>query len=184
MRVYPSTMSNRISRVTTKIGDSGSTRLATGELHDKSSETMELIGVLDEANSSLGVLAQFVDSRYIAQIKETQSRIFDIGAAVATGSAQSYWIRETEKLTDSIKEMNSTLEPLREFVVPGGGKAATFTHVARTTVRRAERAFWRCVCHDLRESGIGAYLNRLSDYLFVLSRILADEEEIWQPLKA
>lgn len=176
-------MSNRISRVTTKTGDQGSTRLTFEYSIDKGNDILELVGVLDETNSALGVLVQYIGTPFVEELKRIQSRLFDVGAALATEVIQPYWQRETQHVTKSIKELNAKLEPLKEFVLPGGGKAAAFTHLARTTVRRAERVFWRYADEKLRESGIGAYLNRVSDYLFVLSRAIAETEEIWRPLK-
>ncbi|MYC25103.1 MAG: cob(I)yrinic acid a,c-diamide adenosyltransferase [Gammaproteobacteria bacterium] len=176
-------MPDRITKVTTKSGDGGTTRLATGEIHQKGDDQIELVGVLDEANCALGVLVQFIEPKYHDQLQQIQSRIFDIGAAVATGIPQSVWYAETETITNATKELNATIEPLTEFVIPGGGQASAHAHVARAKIRHAERVFWRVASDELRSSGQGAYLNRVSDYLFVLSRIVADEERIWQPLK-
>lgn len=177
------TMYNRISRVTTKTGDQGSTRLTFEHSINKGEAILELVGVLDEANSTLGVLVQYIDTPFIEELKRIQSRLFDVGAALATEVIQPYWQRETQHLTESIKELNRKLGPLKDFVLPGGGKSAAFAHLARTTVRRAERVFWRYGDDKLKKSGIGAYLNRVSDYLFVLSRAIAETEEIWCPLK-
>ncbi len=176
-------MPNRITKVTTKSGDGGNTRLATNEIFHKSDDHIELVGVLDEANCAIGVVVQLVDSKYHEQLKAIQSRIFDIGAAVATGVAQPVWMAETVLVDQAITRLNETLEPLKEFVIPGGGKASAFAHVARASVRCAERVFWRVASAELRGSGQGAYLNRVSDYLFVLSRVVADQEEMWIPLK-
>ncbi|MXZ44190.1 MAG: cob(I)yrinic acid a,c-diamide adenosyltransferase [Gammaproteobacteria bacterium] len=176
-------MPDRITKVTTKSGDGGTTRLATGEIHQKGDDQIELVGVLDEANCALGVLVQFIQPRYHDQLKQIQSRIFDIGAAVATGIPQPVWNAETETISIATKELNATVAPLKEFVIPGGGQASAHAHVARAKVRHAERVFWRVASDELRSSGQGAYLNRVSDYLFVLGRVVADQEETWQPLK-
>ena len=176
-------MPNRITKVTTKSGDGGTTRLATGEVHQKGDAQIELVGVLDEANCALGVLVQFIEPKYHDRLKQIQSRIFDIGAAVATGIPQPVWYEETETITNATNELNATIEPLTEFVIPGGGQASSLAHVARAKVRHAERVFWRVASDELQSSGQGAYLNRISDYLFVLGRIIADHEETWQPLK-
>ena len=176
-------MPNRITKVTTKSGDGGTTKLATGEVHQKGDDQIELVGVLDEANCALGVLVQFTEPQYHEQLKQIQSRIFDIGAAVATGIPQPVWYAETEGLTQATKKLNENLAPLKEFVIPGGGRASALAHVARASIRRAERVFWRVASDQLRSSGQGAYLNRVSDYLFVLSRVVANEEVTWQPLK-
>lgn len=176
-------MPDRINKVTTKSGDGGTTKLATGEVHHKGDDQIELVGVLDEANCALGVLVQFIKPKYHEQLKQIQSRIFDIGAAVATGIPQPVWFAETEELTQATSALNANLAPLKEFVIPGGGHASALAHVARASIRRAERVFWRVANDQFKSSGQGAYLNRVSDYLFVLSRVTADEEETWQPLK-
>lgn len=176
-------MPDRITKVTTKSGDGGTTKLATGEVHQKGDDQIELVGVLDEANCAVGVLVQFTEPKHHEQLKQIQSRIFDIGAAVATGVPQPVWFAETEELTQVTKTLNAHLAPLREFVIPGGGRASALAHVARASVRHAERVFWRVAGDQLRSSGQGAYLNRVSDYLFVLSRVVAEEEVTWQPLK-
>lgn len=175
-------MSSRVSRVTTKSGDSGQTRLATGEVYEKSNDQIELVGILDEANCALGVLVQYVDREFIDDLKVMQARLFDIGAAIAMNEPQQGWDLQTEEVTEKIRTLNSTLPLLTEFILPGGSNAAAFAHVARASVRRAERAFWRSATHQLRESGQGAYLNRVSDYLFVLARKITIEEETWQPM--
>ena len=176
-------MPDRITKVTTKSGDGGTTRLATGEIHHKGDDQIELVGVLDEANCALGVLVQIIESKYHDQLRQLQSRIFDIGAAVATGVPQPVWDAETETITNTTKELNETIEPLKEFVIPGGGQASAHAHVARAKIRHAERVFWRVASNELRSSGMGAYLNRASDYLFVLARVVSDEEDTWRPIK-
>ena len=177
-------MSDRISKVTTKSGDEGTTSLADGNRYDKGDDRVELVGTLDEANASLALVVEVIDSRFAAQLQEIQSRLFDVGAAIATGIPQpEIWPSEVSKLTSLIESLNADLAPLREVILPGGGEVAARTHMARTTVRRAERIFWRACNDDLRTSDIGKYLNRLSDYLFVLSRVVAEKEVLWQPLK-
>ena len=175
-------MANRITRVTTSRGDEGSTSLADGKKHPKQSGPIELVGVLDEANCAVGVLVQYVAEERQSSLSEIQSRLFDIGAAVATGIPQPVWQEQVSVVTCATEQLNAQLEPLREFILPGGGQAAAFAHVARSAVRRAERTFWRHASEELKRSGQGAYLNRVSDYLFVLARSLAVSEVLWQPL--
>ena len=173
----------RIDRVTTTSGDSGETSLADGKRHAKGSPRMELIGALDELNCELGLAALTLKGELRDQIRLIQARVFDIGAAVATGNPQPFWRRETEHLADATEEINSDLEPLAEFVLPGGNEANARLHVARATTRQCERVFWRLDDSVLIEASIGAFLNRLSDYLFVASRTVCDDEVLWQPLK-
>ena len=175
---------NRISRVTTKSGDDGSTSLADGNRYSKGHERIELVGTLDEANASIALVVEVIDREYVSTLRQIQSRLFDIGAAIATQVVQpDVWPREIQNLTSLIEELNAALKPLREFILPGGNEVAGRTHLARTIVRRAERAFWRATSkHDARDNDIGIYLNRVSDYLFVLARVVADEEILWKPI--
>lgn len=181
-------MRNRISRVVTRTGDRGETSLAGPERYPKQHPRLELIGALDEANSFIGLLAACISEHHRPALTKIQSRIFDIGGAVATGGTDVDWQPLVEQLEAETKELNKELPPLREFVLPGGDETIARAHVARSAVRRVERAFWAEAEHlaPLVESGAGAYLNRLSDYLFVLARTAAREsgvaEVVWEPL--
>jgi cob(I)alamin adenosyltransferase len=176
---------NRIDRVTTRTGDGGVTSLADGRRYAKHDARIELVGALDEANSALGVLAAAVGGDTAEQLAVLQSRLFDAGAVVATGASSVDWTAVVVALEADTEALNATLSPLKEFILPGGGRAAASAHLARSVARRAERAWWRAAedAGELREFGVGAYLNRLSDYLFVLARTLADGERLWQPLR-
>ena len=175
-------MPDRITKVTTRHGDKGHTSLADGKRYAKFDPEIELVGILDEANASLGLAATILAEPYRTDVVELQSRLFDIGAAVATGTPQQGWDTQTENLEQKSSNLNSTLEPLREFVLPGSNEVSARLHVARTVVRRAERLFWKAANDALRESSIGTFLNRASDYLFVLARSQSDVEVLWQPL--
>ena len=198
----PTTERNRIDRVTTSTGDAGTTSLADGRRYRKSDPRIELVGALDEANSMIGLLAEEVDAELAERLRDIQSRLFDAGAVAATGAEAASgtaldWEGLAASLAAQTQALNSALEPLREFILPGGGRAASVAHVARTVVRRAERAWWRasegalsggargaCPSHEdndaLRGIAVGVYLNRLSDYLFVLARTVAREERLWR----
>ncbi len=173
----------RIDRVTTTSGDLGETSLADGTRHDKGSPRMELVGALDELNCDLGSAALVLEDELLDEIRLIQARVFDVGAAVATGKPQPFWARETERLTDVTETLNSKLEPLAEFVLPGGNEPNARLHIARATTRRCERVFWRLDDSVLIGASIGAFLNRLSDFLFVASRSVCEDEVLWQPLK-
>lgn len=175
---------SRIDRVTTRTGDRGETSLADGRRYAKHDAHIDLVGALDEANSVLGLLATAVDAAVAAELRELQSRLFDLGASVATGGTAVDWPTQTAALDQSIAAMNATLPPLAEFILPGGGPAAAHAHLARAIVRRAERDWWRAAtaAPALAAIGGGPWLNRLSDYLFVLARRIADSEIPWQPL--
>ncbi len=181
-------MRNRISRVVTRTGDRGETSLAGPERYPKHHPRLELIGALDEANSFIGLLAARISEHHTPALTRIQSRLFDIGGAVATGGTAVDWQPLVAGIESETKELNKELPPLREFVLPGGDETVALAHVARSAVRRAERAFWAEADNlsNLVEAGAGAYLNRLSDYLFVLARTVAREngiaEVVWEPL--
>ena len=172
----------RIDKVTTSSGDKGLTSLADGERYLKSNVRIELVGSLDELNCTLGLIHQFVNEEVKPQLIQIQSRLFDLGAAVATGQPQPYWSQQTQQLEEWVTLINSKLEPLKEFVLPGGSEANARTHLARAVCRRTERVFWLLNDEKLVDSGIPAYLNRLSDYLFVLARSLSENEVLWEQL--
>ena len=175
----------RIDRVTTRSGDQGETSLADGQRYRKYDGKMHLLGALDEANSQLGLLASELEAAASQPLHIIQSRLFDIGAAVASGGSAVDWAQQAADLAEWTAALNDRLAPLREFVLPGGGRVAALAHVARTVVRRAERHWWQTAAQDepLRSCDAGIYLNRLSDYLFVFARVHADGEQLWEPLK-
>lgn len=179
-------MRNRIDQVVTKRGDQGMTALADGKNYSKHHARIRLVGELDEANCQLGVVAQILadnDSSHLPFVRSIQSRLFDIGSATATGLVSVSFEEELRAIEAETRRSNEQLEPLKEFVIPGGGTAATHTHLARAVVRRVERVFWEASLKPLEEAGIGKYLNRLSDYLFVLARTLSSQETLWEPMK-
>ncbi len=179
------TRRNRIDRVTTAVGDRGETALADGRRYPKQHPRVELLGALDEANSFLGLLAVETDAETGERLHAIQSRLFDAGAVAAVGASAIDWIELADGLAADAAALNEGLAPLREFILPGGSRCAATAHVARTVVRRAERAWWRAVAESeaLGKAAVGVYLNRLSDYLFVLARTLADGERHWRPLR-
>ena len=107
-----------------------------------------------------------------------------MGALAATGRSGADWTALAKEVEHDVSDLNERLEPLREFILPGGGRAAATAHIARTVVRRTERAWWRAAedTAELADSDAGVFLNRLSDYLFVLARTLAETEVLWVPL--
>ena len=173
----------RVSRVTTKSGDKGTTALADGTMYPKHDVRIELVGELDEANACLGLAVVCIGDPYRNEIIEIQSRLFDVGAAVAVGETPHDWNMLSEVLSTKLKAINSELSPLREFVLPGSNETSARLHLARTIVRRIERVFWQSDMPELINAGVGQYLNRLSDYLFVLARKTSDDEILWQPLQ-
>jgi len=180
-------MPNRINRVVTKTGDEGVTSMADGGRYPKDHPRVELVGALDEANCAIGVLATCdIADVHQNNLIEIQSRLFDAGAAVALGRATTVdWQKLADELETELELLNAYLEPLEEFLLPGGGRASAQAHVIRATIRRAERQFWTADLPKLDDTGLGAYINRLSDYFFVLARTLAQEageaERLWKP---
>lgn len=175
---------NRIDRVTTRTGDTGKTSLADGQRYAKHDAKIDLVGALDSANSAIGMLVVEAGTAHAALLEDIQSRLFDAGAVVATGGSSADWSGLAEALNRRTEAMNANLPPLREFILPGGGRAAAAAHVARSAVRAAERAWWRATTDaaELRATDVGIYLNRLSDCLFVVARTLATSERLWRPI--
>ncbi|MCZ6852703.1 MAG: cob(I)yrinic acid a,c-diamide adenosyltransferase [Gammaproteobacteria bacterium] len=162
-------MTNRISRVTTRTGDSGSTRLADGTKVAKTHSRIVALGTVDELNSFLGLLVTELEdaSDHKPLCVRIQQELFDLGANLATVGATP--LPDLDHLDNAVADMNEKLPPLKEFVLPGGTRAAALAHVCRTICRRAERLLW-----ELNEQPAdGArYLNRLSDVFFVMARTM------------
>jgi cob(I)alamin adenosyltransferase len=162
-------------KIYTKTGDKGLTSLIGGTRVPKSSLRIDCYGTVDELNSYVGVLRdQEVNAPRREVLKEIQDRLFTIGAHLAT---------DPDK--DEMDRMDKLLTPLREFVLPGGHQAVSFGHVARCVCRRAERLVIHLSEESPVEDLVVMYLNRLSDYLFVLSRAMAHDlgvaEVTWKP---
>ena len=162
-----STSRNRIDRVTTRTGDGGETSLADGRRYAKHDTRIELVGTLDAANSAIGALAVETEAPHAETLQDIQSRLFDAGAVVATGRSEADWRLLAAALDEEIEAMNAQLPPLKEFILPSGGRAAAAAHVARTAVRTAERAWWRAADKD--EALAGGRCRRLPEPLVGLS---------------
>lgn len=167
-------MGNRLTKIYTRTGDEGSTGLADGRRVAKTSPLLELIGEVDELNSHIGVLrAAAGDPAVDALLSEIQHDLFDLGGELAIDGAEAVTATRVAFLEQAIDRYNADLPPLQEFVLPAGNTAAAVCHVARAVARRVERR-----AHAVQTPGdLGiqgrAYLNRLSDLLFVLARTLA-----------
>jgi cob(I)alamin adenosyltransferase len=172
-------------KIYTKTGDKGTTALFGGTRVSKHNLRIEAYGTVDELNAVLGLLAdQEANARRVDELRGIQSYLFTIGShlAAAPGKKLDYLpalsVSAVSDLEKSIDQMDSELEPLKYFILPGGHQAVSFSHLARTVCRRAER---RCTAlHDLEpiDEHIIIYLNRLSDYLFTLGRMLARELDV------
>jgi len=167
-------MGNRLSKIVTRTGDDGSTGLADGSRVPKESRRIEACGTVDELNSTLGVLLSTdLPAPMAAQLLEIQHDLFDLGGELAIPGSVVIHAQQVEALEALVEAWNAELPALREFVLPGGGAAAAHCHMARSICRRAERRCWALS----RDEPVGPqalrYLNRLSDLLFVLARVLA-----------
>ncbi|MBG3850829.1 cob(I)yrinic acid a,c-diamide adenosyltransferase [Xanthomonas sp. WHRI 8391] len=179
-------MGNRLSRIYTRTGDDGSTGLGDGSRTGKDALRVTAYGTVDEANSAIGVLlaAPGVPEPIAALLTTIQHQLFDLGGELCIPGHAAIDAADIEALERQLDHFNDTLPPLQEFILPAGGEAAARCHLARTIVRRAERetiALSRQ--EEVRSEAIG-YLNRLSDLLFVLARVLAradgQQEVLWR----
>lgn len=176
----------KLNKIYTRTGDGGTTGLVDGSRLPKHDVRMEAIGAVDEANSALGLAAAILgDNEHAQQLFRIQNDLFDLGADLATPATEDddfapsemvlrMVAAQTEWLEQAIDAANANLEPLTSFVLPGGSEASARLHVARAATRRAERAM-TAMAEQLRTNPQAlAYINRLSDYLFVLARTAND----------
>ena len=169
-------MGHRLSRITTRTGDDGSTGLGDGTRVGKDTARVQAMGDVDELNSCLGVLLAEPLSEHVAQaIAPIQHALFDLGSELALPGDSQMTPGQLGALDDLIEAFNAPLGPLKEFILPGGTRAAALAHVARSVCRRAERS----VVVVSHQSALGTlpqqYLNRLSDLLFILARTINKE---------
>ena len=171
-------MGNRLSKIYTRTGDDGTTALGSGERRPtrvaKDSARVNAYGTVDEANSCIGVLlAGEVPDDVRALLTRIQHQLFDLGGELCIPGHAAIFDADIDALEARLDHYNEGLPVLKEFILPGGGEAAARCHVARTVVRRAERDTVTLSRHDAVRPQAIRYLNRLSDLLFVLSRVLA-----------
>ena len=177
----------RISKVTTKSGDRGKTSLGNGERVSKSHLIINLLGDIDELNSQIGsAISSSKSSLISSELQSIQQDLFNLGGEISIFNSGTILINDDKVkfLEERIDDLNQTLKPLKEFIMPGGDEFCSRIHLARAVCRRAERS---CVSVlDLvKEKNIWLpYLNRLSDYLFVLARYVSSErgseEILWK----
>jgi cob(I)alamin adenosyltransferase len=175
----------RIDRVVTRGGDGGMTSLGDGSRLRKDSPRIEAIGAVDEANAAIGWLRAAVDGDVETMLARIQNDLFDAGADLCVPGEGGDRLRLTDvpvaRLETEVEAMNAGLPALTSFILPGGSEAAARAHMARVIVRRAERCL---VAVDGLNPVLQRYLNRLSDHLFVLSRVLNDNgagDVLWRP---
>lgn len=184
-------MGNRLSKISTKTGDKGETGLGDGSRISKTSTRIQVIGEVDEVNSWVGVLAAELDNHdeHQAILSQIQHDLFDLGGELCVPGYKALAPSMLEGLEDTLVDINEALPPLKDFILPGGNKAASYCHMARTVCRRAERSIVALANEEQEEGNeISAlaiqYLNRLSDFFFVLARSLArkdgGQEVLWK----
>lgn len=167
-------MGNRLSKIYTRTGDDGSTGLGDGARVAKDSLRVNAYGTVDEANSCIGLLlASELPEDVRDLLVRIQHQMFDLGGELCIPGHAAIHDADVDALEARLDHYNDGLPPLKDFILPGGGDAAARCHVARTVVRRAEReAVTLARQEEIRPQAI-RYLNRLSDLLFVLARVLA-----------
>jgi cob(I)alamin adenosyltransferase len=179
-------MGNRLSKIYTRTGDDGSTGLGDGARVSKESLRVEAYGTVDEANSAVGVVLAVTDLPEPIKrcLTEVQHDLFDLGGELCIPGSKIITAAHVDRLETELDGFNEALPPLKDFILPGGGPAAAACHVARTVCRRAERRCWSLARAEEVAPDALKYLNRLSDLLFVLARVLARQssggEVIWR----
>ena len=179
-------MGHRLSKIYTRTGDDGTTGLGNGERVDKCDERVEAFGTVDETNSALGLL--LAESETPAPVRicltRVQNELFEIGGELSLPGYRKIAAEHVAALEQDLDRFNDDLPPLKEFVLPGGNRVAAICHVARTICRRAERRAWAAAKATDVNPELLRYLNRLSDLLFVIARVLARQggavEVLWQ----
>ncbi|UXZ05747.1 cob(I)yrinic acid a,c-diamide adenosyltransferase [Moraxella nasicaprae] len=184
-------MGNRLSKITTRTGDDGTTGMADGSRLSKADLRFDAMGVIDGLNAHIGLLQAYLDDpKIIKQLSDIQHRLFNIGGELALPNhADIGYIAITDTdiilLEEQLDEHNDTLPYLKEFILPAGSVATAQTHIARSICRDAERTLIKLSLRDgnIRKQTL-QYLNRLSDYLFVLARVVVrldgGQEVLWQ----
>lgn len=175
----------RLSRIYTRTGDDGSTGLGDGRRVPKDSLRVHAYGTVDEANSCIGVvLAEPLPEPVTACLIRVQHQLFDLGGELCVPGMELIHAADIDGLEQALDAFNADLPALANFILPGGGRAAAAAHVARTVVRRAERETVTLAGVETVRPEVVRYLNRLSDLLFVIARVLARHsgagEALWQ----
>jgi cob(I)alamin adenosyltransferase len=171
-------MGNRLSKIYTRTGDDGTTGLGDGSRVRKDSPRVEAYGTVDELNSTIGVLLAVPDlpAGVTECLTEVQHELFDMGGELCIPGHQAIEAAQVTRLEEKLDAFNEDLPALKEFILPGGGPAAAACHLARTVARRAERSVWALAHAESVRPEVAQYLNRLSDLLFVIARVLARHE--------
>lgn len=179
-------MGNRLSRIYTRTGDDGTTGLGDGTRIPKDDPRVEAFGTVDEANSAVGLVLAVagLPDEIAACLTRVQHDLFDLGGELCIPGYTAITAGYVARLERELDGFNEPLPPLKDFILPGGGPAAAACHVARTVTRRAERRVWTLAGREPVNPEAARYLNRLSDLLFVVARVIARHEQgtevLWQ----
>ena len=179
-------MGHRLSRIYTRTGDDGTTGLGDGHRVRKDHARVEAYGTVDEANSAIGMVLAVpgLPGDVARCLMAVQHDLFDLGGELCIPGTQSIKAERITQLEHVLDGFNEPLPALKDFILPGGGPAAAACHLARTIVRRAERRVWSLAEIEQVNVEVPQYLNRLSDLLFVIARVLARHESgteiLWQ----
>jgi len=179
-------MGNRLSKIYTRTGDDGTTGLGDGSRVTKDSARVEAYGTVDEANSTIGVILAVaaVPENIRRCLVDVQHDLFELGGELCIPGHSAITTAFIDRLEEDLDGFNADLPALKEFILPGGGEAAAACHLARTIVRRAERRVTALAANEAIRPEVIRYLNRLSDLLFVVARVLAraetGEEVLWK----
>ena len=182
-------MGHRLSKIYTRTGDAGETGLGDGSRVPKDSQRVHALGEIDELNSAIGLLlAEALPTDVRAVLEGIQHDLFDLGGEVCIPGHTSMGEAQVARMEALLDDYNRDLPPLKEFILPGGTRAASLAHLARAVCRRAERALVALARAEPVGTAARKYLNRLSDLLFVLSRALnragGGSDVLWQPGKS
>jgi cob(I)alamin adenosyltransferase len=171
-------MGHRLSKIYTRTGDDGTTGLGDGSRVPKTHARIEAYGTVDEANSAIGVILAVpnLPPAVGEALTQIQHELFDLGGELAVPGYRAIQDSHIDQLEQCLDRFNEPLPPLKEFILPGGGPAAAACHVARAITRRAERNAWALAQSEEVAPQVTRYLNRLSDLLFVVARVLARHE--------
>jgi cob(I)alamin adenosyltransferase len=175
-------MANRLSTITTRTGDDGTTGLGDGTRVSKADLRIHALGDVDELNSNLGVLLSEPLPDHIRRLlTEVQHDLFDLGGELATPGFELLRSESTAMLDQAIADLNASLPRLQEFILPGGCRASALAHVCRTVARRAERSVLALKSQTALRDSLAHYLNRCSDLLFIIARVLNRSDESGGP---
>ena len=171
-------MGHRLSKIYTRTGDDGTTGLGDGSRVAKDCARVEAFGTVDEANSAIGIVlaATTLPDAIRTSLTDVQHDLFELGGELCIPGHSAVSDAYIDRLENDLDEFNADLPRLKEFILPGGGQAAAACHLARAIVRRAERRVLSLASAEEVRPEVVKYLNRLSDLLFVIARVLAREE--------